>query len=107
MAQADGGMTRWRATIAARLLMAPEFDSSYKRGQPTDVSSERRHQGMDGGAAADAGGIQSGSYSCRAFARPTVIARQAPSSAPDATLIFDVELVSIQDKSAAKTPTSG
>jgi len=24
---------------------------------------------------------------------------------PDATLIFDVELVSIQDKSAAKTPT--
>ena len=35
------------------------------------------------------------------------IAARAPASGPDSTLIFEVELLSIQDKSKEKAPEQG
>ena len=40
------------------LLDGTEFDSSYKRGQPATFDGGPRDQGLDGGAAADAGRIE-------------------------------------------------
>ena len=84
------------------LIDGTEFDSSYKRGQPTTFPVSGVIKGWT-----EALQLMPVGSKWQLFVPASLAYGDRAASAligPDATLIFDVELVSIQDKSAAKTP---
>ena len=84
------------------LINGTEFDSSYKRGEPATFPGKRRHQGMDRGPAAHARGIEVATLRALGSGLRRTLSR--PEIGPDSTLIFEVELLSIQNKSEEKSP---
>jgi FKBP-type peptidyl-prolyl cis-trans isomerase FklB len=85
------------------LIDGTEFDSSYKRGQPTTFPVSGVIKGWT-----EALQLMPVGSKWQLFVPASLAYGDRAASAligPDATLIFDVELISIQDKSAAKTPT--
>ena len=95
----DSVVCNYRGT----LIDGTEFDSSYKRGQPTTFGLGRSHQRVDGSPAAHAGGIEVATVRS---VGPGVwrAGGAARGIGPDSTLIFEVELLSIQSKEAEKAP---
>jgi FKBP-type peptidyl-prolyl cis-trans isomerase FklB len=84
------------------LIDGTEFDSSYKRGQPTTFPVSGVIKGWT-----EALQLMPVGSKWQLFVPASLAYGDRAASAligPDATLIFDVELVSIQEKSAAKTP---
>jgi FKBP-type peptidyl-prolyl cis-trans isomerase len=84
------------------LIDGTEFDSSYKRGQATTFPVSGVIKGWT-----EALQLMPVGSKWQLFVPASLAYGDRAASAligPDATLIFDVELVSIQDKSAAKTP---
>jgi FKBP-type peptidyl-prolyl cis-trans isomerase FklB len=85
------------------LIDGTEFDSSYKRGQPTTFPVSGVIKGWT-----EALQLMPVGSKWQLFVPASLAYGDRAASAligPDATLIFDVELVSIQEKPAAKTPT--
>ena len=86
------------------LIDGTEFDSSYKRGQPTTFPVSGVIKGWT-----EALQLMPVGSKWQLFVPAALAYGDRAASAligPDATLIFDVELVSIQEKSAAKTPAT-
>jgi len=84
------------------LIDGTEFDSSYKRGQPTTFPVSGVIKGWT-----EALQLMPVGSKWQLFVPASLAYGDRAASAligPDATLIFDVELISIQDKSAAKAP---
>jgi FKBP-type peptidyl-prolyl cis-trans isomerase FklB len=84
------------------LLDGTEFDSSYKRGQPTPVAVGRIIKGWT-----EALQLMPVGSKWQLFIPPDLAygPRQAgPTIGPNSTLVFEVELVSIQPKAAPATP---
>ena len=84
------------------LIDGTEFDSSYKRGQPTTFPVSGVIKGWT-----EALQLMPVGSKWQLFVPASLAYGDRAASAligPDATLIFDVELVSIQEKSATKTP---
>ena len=85
------------------LIDGTEFDSSYKRGQPTTFPVSGVIKGWT-----EALQLMPVGSKWQLFVPASLAYGDRAASAligPDATLIFDVELITIQDKAAAKTPT--
>jgi FKBP-type peptidyl-prolyl cis-trans isomerase len=83
------------------LIDGTEFDSSYKRGQPTTFPVSGVIKGWT-----EALQLMPVGSKWQLFVPASLAYGDRAASAligPDATLIFDVELVSIQDKTAAKS----
>ena len=84
------------------LIDGTEFDSSYKRGQATTFPVSGVIKGWT-----EALQLMPVGSKWQLFVPASLAYGDRAASAligPDATLIFDVELISIQDKSAAKAP---
>jgi FKBP-type peptidyl-prolyl cis-trans isomerase len=85
------------------LLDGTEFDSSYKRNQPATIPVKKLIKGWS-----EALQLMSAGSKWRLFIPPQLAygERVVAGIAPNATLVFEVELISIQDKpqtaSAAK-----
>ena len=86
------------------LIDGTEFDSSYKRGQPTTFPVSGVIKGWTEALQL----MPVGSKWQLFVPAPLAYGDRAASAVigPDATLIFEVELLSIQEKSAAKTPAT-
>jgi len=86
------------------LIDGTEFDSSYKRGQPTTFPVSGVIKGWT-----EALQLMPVGSKWQLFVPASLAYGDRAASAligPDATLIFEVELLSIQEKSAAKTPAT-
>jgi FKBP-type peptidyl-prolyl cis-trans isomerase len=84
------------------LIDGTEFDSSFKRGQPTTFPVSGVIKGWT-----EALQLMPVGSKWQLFVPASLAYGDRAASAligPDATLIFDVELISIQDKAAAKAP---
>jgi len=86
------------------LIDGTEFDSSYKRGQPTTFPVSGVIKGWT-----EALQLMPVGSKWQLFVPASLAYGDRAASAligPDATLLFEVELLSIQDKKAAKTPAT-
>jgi FKBP-type peptidyl-prolyl cis-trans isomerase len=86
------------------LIDGTEFDSSYKRGQPTTFPVSGVIKGWT-----EALQLMPVGSKWQLFVPASLAYGDRAASAligPDATLLFEVELLSIQDKKAAKAPAT-
>jgi FKBP-type peptidyl-prolyl cis-trans isomerase len=86
------------------LINGTEFDSSYKRGQPATFPVSGVIKGWT-----EALQLMPVESKWQLFVPSDLAYGESgrPGIEPDSTLIFEVELLSIQDKSKEKTPDQG